>query len=112
MVLVAMAQDRIADPFEQAVLLWNRGLLFEVHERLEAIWQDVAQERRKAIKGVIQAIAAYLHGQCGHREIATRLAGKAADLLRQYGPSLPPSFKYGPIVSWLQQPDLGPPPRL
>jgi len=111
-VLAALAQSRTTDSFEQSLVLWNNGLLFEVHERLETIWQNVSHETRKAIKGVIQAIAAYLHRQCGHDEISLRLAQKAADLLGQYGKALPASFNSASIVAWLRKPDLEPPPRL
>ena len=111
-VMAALAQRPLSDPFEQSVLLWDHGLLFEVHERLETTWQSVSDKTRKAIKGVIQAIAAYLHWQCGHEEIALRLEQKAADLLRLHGDSLPASFNSGPIIAWLRQPKLGPLPRL
>lgn len=111
-VFAVIVQRRIKDPFGQSEVLWNRGLLFEVHERLEVIWHDVPKEARNAIKGVIQAIAAYLHRQCGHEEISLRLARKAAELLHQYGRALPASFNYEPVVAWLEKPELGPPPRL
>lgn len=111
-VLAALARHSLSDPFEQSVLLWNHGLFFEVHERLETIWQNVSDKTRKAIKGVIQAIAAYLHWQCGHEEVALRLGQKAGELLRLYGEALPGSFNPAPIIAWLRQPELGPPPRL
>lgn len=110
--LCILAQNHISDPFEQSVVLWNNGLLFEVHERLETILQNVSGEVRQAIKGVIQAIAAYLHRQCGHGEVSLRLARKSIDLLRLYKKTLPASFNPIPIIVWLEQPGLGPPPRL
>jgi len=111
-VLATIKQRRIRDPFAQSVILWNRGLLFEVHERLEKHWKDTPLATRRAIKGIIQAAAAYLHLQCGHQKASRRLAQKAVDLLQQYGNALPGVFNYESIIAWLQRPNLEPPPML
>lgn len=67
----------IADPRQQAVLLWNAGLFFELHELLETIWREVAPLERTALKGLIQAAAVYVHLGRGKSDAAGRLAVKA-----------------------------------
>jgi uncharacterized protein len=73
----------IDDPRRQAVLLWNAGLFFELHELLETIWLKVPQPERSALKGLIQAAGAYVHQQRGKTDAACRLADKARMNLRR-----------------------------
>jgi uncharacterized protein len=69
--------EGIEDPRRQAVLLWNAGLFFELHELLETIWLKVPQPERTGLKGLIQAAGAYVHQRRGKAAAARALAGKA-----------------------------------
>lgn len=108
-VLSEITSRNVDDPFAQVVLLWNKGLLFEVHERLESIWQDLPPETRKAVKGIIQATAAYIHKQYGHKKAARSLAQKAAGLLRDYGKALPPFIQIDELIDRLDSQNFEPP---
>lgn len=73
----------LCDPRGQAVMLWNHGLFFELHELLETIWCDTVGTERTALKGLIQAAGVYIHSQRGKPETAAKLAARArANLLR------------------------------
>ena len=66
----------------QAILLWNRGLFFEMHELLETIWIHSREPDRSALKGWIQAAGVYVLLQRGKVAAARSLAQKAARHLR------------------------------
>lgn len=95
-------KNRIDDPYAQTMVLWNKGLLFEVHERLEAFWKEEPAETQQAIKGIIKAVAAHAHMQYGHTDAALRLARKAAASLRSHGSAIPVSFKTEVVLRSLE----------
>jgi hypothetical protein len=76
--------NRIEDPKHQAIVLWNLGLFFEVHEHLEAIWHQAIGDEHQALKGLIQAAGVYVHLKFRHRSAAERLAVKSLKRLQQY----------------------------
>lgn len=76
--------NQINDPKIQAVVIWNHGLFFEVHDHLEHLWQQTAGDERQAYKGLIQAAGVYVHLEFSRRQAAGRLAVKSADLIRKY----------------------------
>ncbi len=67
----------LVDPRRQAVLLWNGGLFFELHELLETIWPDFPEPEHTALKGLIQAAGVYVHLARGKSAAAAKLAQKA-----------------------------------
>lgn len=69
--------DHLTEPRLQAVVLWNAGLFFEMHELLETIWLPSQGDERLALKGLIQAAGAYVHQQRGKTEAALRLTQRA-----------------------------------
>lgn len=73
---------RIDSPHQQAIVLWNAGLYFELHELLETIWHGAPEPVRTGLKGLIQAAGAYLHLQRGKSEAAQKLALRARAHLR------------------------------
>ncbi len=74
----------VEDPLLQSLVLWNNGLFFEFHDRLEGIWKQATGDRRQALKGLIKAAGIYIHSEFSHRQAAARLAGKSHSLIRQY----------------------------
>jgi uncharacterized protein len=80
---------RLTDKLSQALVLWNHGLFFEAHARLEKAWQDSSGEYREAIKGLIQAARVFMHLGQGRLISANRLAAKAKKLLEKHGGLLP-----------------------
>ena len=80
--------DRIGDPLQQALVIWNRGLFFEFHDHLEMLWQAAAGDQRQALKGLIKAAGVYIHLEQDHRQAAESLAKKSYDLIQQYASCL------------------------
>lgn len=72
-----LEQDDVRAPLRQAMVLWNVGLYFEVHEILETIWHPAEEPLRSAIKGLIQAAGMHIHLIWGHQSAAEKLAQKA-----------------------------------
>jgi hypothetical protein len=58
---VEIKSARIKDPRFQALVLWNAGLFFELHELLETIWHGTQGMERTGLKGLIQAAGVYVH---------------------------------------------------
>ncbi len=71
-----------ADPRHQAIVLWNAGLFFELHELLETIWLKAQEPERTALKGLIQAAGAFVHNLRGKPKAAGGLALRARQHLR------------------------------
>jgi len=77
----AIRSAGITEPRQQAVLLWNAGLFFELHELLETLWTTTRGTERTALKGVIQAAGAYVHHRRGKPDAGRKLADKAISSL-------------------------------
>ncbi len=77
------------DVFSQALMLWDRGLYFEVHDRLETLWLQATGPRRLALQGMIRAAGAYIKWQSGQQETARKMAAKAAAALIENRAALP-----------------------
>jgi predicted metal-dependent hydrolase len=93
----------------QAIVIWNEELFFEVHERLETIWQKTSGEERQAFKGIIKAAAAYVHLEQGNRRAARSLADKATRLLVHYGADVSDRLDSRDLVKKLEILDSAPP---
>lgn len=78
-----------ASPMETALVLWNLGLFFEVHEVVERLWRAAGGGRREALKGLVQAAGVFVHLEAGRLEPATRLAARAAQRLERWRKNLP-----------------------
>ena len=81
-------ENRVKEAKRQALIIWNHGLFFEVHEHLERIWQKTAGDEYQALKGLIQAAGVYIHLEYDHRAAAEKLAFKSSNRIRKYADSL------------------------
>ena len=77
-------QKQIDDARVQAVILWNYGLFFEVHDILEDIWHKTQGDEHQAVKGLIKAAGVYVHLESDRLNSAERLAIKSVRLLQAY----------------------------
>lgn len=77
-------EEQIDDARIQAVILWNYGLFFEVHDILEDIWHKTQGDEKQAVKGFIKAAGVYVHLESDRLNSAKRLAIKSVGLLQQY----------------------------
>ena len=102
-------QNGFSDSFRQALILWNKQLFFEAHERLETTWQEASGDERMAIKGLIKAAGVYVHREQGHEEAAKTLAGKALALLQEHGLALSPTLDLRELLERLKRRNPVPP---
>ncbi len=98
-------EEKIADPIHQAVVLWNEGLFFEVHEIMESVWNDEERWRKEALRGWIQAAGVYVHRQRGAGRAAETLAARAAAHLTAQRKSLPEISNIEVLIEALTDPD-------
>lgn len=71
---------KLTDRFYQSLVLWNHGLFFEAHERLEVVWKESSGEYSRALKGLIPAAGVFMYLEYGRHDSANRLASKARDI--------------------------------
>lgn len=81
-VLDQIRDQRIQGTRNQAVVLWNFRLFFEMHELLETIWLGSSGKERDALKGLIQAAGVYVHLLRGKPEPARKLSHRAGQNIR------------------------------
>lgn len=84
LVFKQIQDNRLDDPLNRALVIWNHGLFFEFHDHLEGLWQDSSGDEKQALKGLIKAAGVYVHSEFSHQQAVERLAGKSAGLLNQY----------------------------
>jgi hypothetical protein len=108
-VLNRIQKERIADPLQQTLVIWNELLFFEVHDHLEALWQNASGDKRQALKGLIKAAGVYVHLEQQHREAAKRLAEKSLRLLRQHAHCLAFIANFETLLDKLRSGDADPP---
>jgi predicted metal-dependent hydrolase len=99
----------VAGLFAQALVLWNHGLFYEVHELLEPLWLQSTGPRRRALQAMIRAAGAYVHLEAGNREAARGMAAKAAAGLAADGSALLPFAGREQLVAALVSLDQAPP---
>jgi len=102
-------KNRIKDAKLQALVLWNHGLFFEVHEHLERIWQKTAGDEYQALKGLIQAAGVYIHLKYNHRAAAEKLAIKSSDRIQKYADCLAFIANLNMLLEKLKNLDPAPP---
>ncbi len=109
LVFKTIRADRINDPLQQAVVIWNQGLFFEVHDHLEAIWHSASGDERQVLKGLIKAAGVYVHLKQHHLRAAKSLAMKSYDLLRQFPHCLSFIANYETLLEKLKNCEPAPP---
>ena len=106
---IEVQQNGFRDTFRQALILWDQGLFFEAHERLETAWQEASGDKRMALKGLIKAAGVYVHREQGHEKAAKTLASKALGLLQEHGLILSPTIDLRELLESLKRRDPFPP---
>jgi uncharacterized protein len=110
-VLRQVQSHGVKDPCLQAVVLWNAGLFFEVHELLESVWLGTEGKQRKALGGLIQAAGVFVHRGRNHHAAAQGLARRAMKNLEAASPCLGFIEDLAPLLASLKDP-TAPPPKL
>jgi hypothetical protein len=102
-------QEQIENARFQAVILWNYGLFFEVHDILEEIWHETQGDAHQAFRGLIKAAGVYVHLESGRSNPAQQLAIKSLRLLRQYKDALGFISNLNVLIGALKTCDPAPP---
>lgn len=109
--LADIQQKKIKTILEQAFILWDEGLFFEVHEILEGLWIEAEGRQKSALQGLIRAAGFYILMESGRRQGAEKMAAKAVQALQTDLTALP--YFPAPALLLAKLQDLDPvPPKL
>ncbi|MCP4343147.1 MAG: DUF309 domain-containing protein [Desulfobulbaceae bacterium] len=99
----------ITDPIQQALVLWNLELFFEVHEVLEHAWYSAEGNMKLTLQALIRAAGVYIKRKYGFNDSANRIAAKAIPVLEANQEILGAYFKTKKLTSALKSPEALPP---
>ena len=100
------------DPIRLALILWNLGLFFEVHEILEDAWRQAASgPHKKVLQALIRAAGTYIKLEHGYTQAAAKMAGRALPVLEEHRTIIAGYFEPEPLLRSLRNLAL-PPPKL
>ncbi|MFZ7128057.1 MAG: DUF309 domain-containing protein [Desulfobacterales bacterium] len=94
---------------EEVMILWNRGLFFEVHEVLEIDWHETRGVQREIRKTLIQAAGVYMHRESGRCQAAEKLGLKACTRLMDLKAHFKAIANLDELCRGLRSPDAAPP---
>ena len=89
-------------PIQQAVILWNQGLFFEVHEVLEHAWYHKKGDEKLTLQALIRAAGVYVKLEYGYRDAAHKIAGKSWPVLQKNSGMLETFFDPQPLITALK----------
>jgi predicted metal-dependent hydrolase len=85
-VYAIIQKKKLRDILQQATILWDRELYFEMHELLEPEWKEAEGDRRKALQGLIRAAGMKIHAENKNKRAAVTMGAKAlTDLVNHSG---------------------------
>lgn len=99
---VELIADVPEDPIRKAMVLWNLGLFFEVHEVLEHAWYDAKDDYKLILQALIRAAGVYIKLEYGYRGPAERIAAKALTVLEEQQETLRQWFHPEPLLEALK----------
>ena len=99
----------IIDPIHRSLILWDLGLLFEMHEVLEHAWYTAEGRMKLTMQALIRAAGVYIKREYGYNEAAARIAAKAIPVLEKNRVLLEKYFKPEKLIAALASPDASPP---
>ncbi|MEW6501406.1 MAG: DUF309 domain-containing protein [Thermodesulfobacteriota bacterium] len=107
--LRTMTADRAKTPFSRALLLWDLGLFFEVHEILEHSWHKACGPEREILQAMIRAAGMYIKLAMGQPEAARKMATKALAVLERHRALLETTLPLNRLLAALKSVDPNPP---
>ena len=87
---------------QQAAILWDLQLYFEMHELLEPVWKDAEGAWRKALQGLIRAAGVKIHAEYNNRA-AVSMSAKALKDLKRFGDMLKGFDKLDAVLAGLEE---------
>lgn len=107
--LRAIAEKKSDNVMFRALILWDQGLFFEVHELLEEAWYKATGNYRKVLQGLIRAAGVYVHLPRGNTKGAEKMAAKARQALYEYRKDVPEFVNLDKLLHSLEILDAHPP---
>ena len=81
--LAIIARTDAEDALAKALVLWDLGLFFEVHEILEQAWHGAHGAEKEILQAMIRAAGFYIKGEYGYFEAGAKMAGRAVAALEK-----------------------------
>lgn len=81
--LALIARTGAEDALAKALVLWDLGLFFEVHEILEQAWRGAQGAEKELLQAMIRAAGFYIKGEYGYFEAGAKMAGRAVAALEK-----------------------------
>jgi hypothetical protein len=89
---------------DEMIVIWNRGLFFEVHELLEGHWHQARGEQRETLKILIQAAGVFVHREAGRTTAAAKMGKRVSARLETLRPHLAAIANLDALRTALQTP--------
>ena len=100
---------RVDEIYKIAILLWDEGLFFEVHEWLEERWHASEGLEKKVIQILIRAAGTYVHLEFGRMDAARKIGEKALTGLKKHKASVPNLIDVNLLIEKIKTLDPVPP---
>ena len=71
------------DALARALVFWDMGLFFEVHEILEQAWHGARGAEKEILQAMIRAAGFYIKGEYGYFEAGAKMANRAVAALEK-----------------------------
>lgn len=94
---------------DQAAVLWDLGLFFEVHEILEPAWIDAAGAEKRLLQALIRAAGVYINLELGYLQRAAKIGAKALVVLEEMKSDLAGQIDGEALISALKKLSNTPP---
>ena len=94
---------------EQAAVLWDLGLFFEVHEILEPAWIEASGNEKRLLQALIRAAGVYINLELGYEQRARKIGAKTLPVLKELKEELVGSVNGDALISALDTLSENPP---
>ena len=81
--LEMIARTGVEGALARALVFWDLGLFFEVHEILEQAWHGARGAEKEVLQAMIRAAGFYIKGEYGYFEAGAKMAGRAMAALKK-----------------------------
>jgi hypothetical protein len=106
--LELIARTGANDALARALVLWDLGLFFEVHEILEEAWRGASGAEKEILQALIRAAGFYIKSEYGYFEAGAKMAGRAVAALEKNRQECP-GFDLDALLKSLRSLDPIPP---
>ena len=96
-------QKKNKEVLQQAAILWDLELYFEMHELLEPEWKEAEGDRRRALQGLIRAAGMKIHAENNNAKAVVKMGANALADLVKYGGELTGFVRLDAILAEIHQ---------